>query len=603
MKKIHPIRSAGLCEHRLQKSALVSSLKSSKFYSRFVHPVRHSVTVSIEQSVILHAVDSLFTGLLYLPLRVYGVFLMAYTLYTSAGSVLKNFLTAGSWVDIRTFFGAFCGVVLSVMLLLSPGRETLAVAVCDSRIFSHLFFDILGLYKPPFEKNRVTSGWTWWAFLAATLISFLTMFLTPLTLFIALLVVIFCRLTLTSPEGGLLLTVGCLPFLPDRTISLMVLFVLFSYLIKLIRGKRNFSLSVCYIGVFLFLFLAVIGGMRTGASAVSLYTAIAVFFLATLLFKDKVWLPRVASAVTVSAVFAAVRGLIIYLLSVIPENYGQHLTFLPQEDFPSNMQTPEFFGCLFIVAVVLFLVRYLRSGGFSNRMLFIISALLLVIGVIVSRSPMVFIAVLAALLSLLLLSKWQLAIPYVLVIAVTAVGYIFFLPDRIKSYVEQFMFGFSTAPGDLLAECKKSLSSFAFGLGQGTADAGNAYTHVFVEWGLFGALFLGFVIVWVLCYCRFAVRVKKESGNVRSQLYAFLSAFFGLAVLSVGTDIWKNASTLLLFFLVLGMIYVSAQILIRESEQENPYSELDVDIRVPHPKEKRTSLLKKVKQEAETDDE
>ncbi len=603
MKKIHLIRTAGLLEYRLQKSALVSSYKSSKFYSKFVYPVKHSITVSIEQSVILHVVDSLFTNLLYLPLRVYGVFLMAFTLYASAGSLLKSFLTVGSWIDIHTFFGAFCGLVLSVMLLLSPGRETLAVAVCDSRIFSHLFFDILGLYKPPFEKDRITSGWTWWVFIAATLISFLTVFLTPLTLLITLLVVIFCKLTLTSPEGGLLLAVGCLPFLPDWVISLMVLFVLFSYLVKLIRGKRNLSLSVCYIGMLLFLILVVIGGIRTGVSVVSLCTAIAVFFLATLLFKEKVWLPRVASAITVSAVFAAVRGVIIYLLSMIPEKYGQHLTFLPKEDFPTNMQTPEFFGCLFIVATVLFFVRYLRSGGFSNRMLFIISALLLVLGVVVSRSPMVVIAVLAALLSLLLLCKWQLVIPYLLVVAFTVVGYIFFLPERIKNYVEQFMFGFSTAPDALLAECKKSLSAFAFGLGQGTADVGNAYTHVLVEWGLFGVLFLGFTIAWVLCYCRLAIRVKKEPGNVRSLMYAFLSAFFGLAVLSVGTDIWKNASTLLLFFLVLGMIYVSSQILIKESELENPYSELDVDIRIVRPREKKTSLFKKAKREVEADNE
>ena len=170
-----------------------------------------------------------------------------------------------------------CGIVLLILsLALAPFRAPIARALNEDRLLSRFLFNTLGLRRPYLSKHRPLSGWL--ILFAGLLLSVAALFYSPLVIGLLLLTLLLACLSLISPEFSLILTGIFFPLTPlssygTKVLSFFLLLTLFSYLLKLISGKRRIFLELGDLFVLLFVTVLVLSslisgiGLHKGASA------------------------------------------------------------------------------------------------------------------------------------------------------------------------------------------------------------------------------------------------------------------------------------------------------------------------------------------------
>lgn len=226
--------------------------------SRFVSRVRRGVSRSVEGSLILRAIGRLFSSLPRLALRVYGVFFLSFGLYTSVIFAIKAVATTLTAEVDSLVVGAMMAV-LSLPLLLS--RKTLAEAVTSSSAMSYLAFDILGFRREDASAQTPAVRRLDTPFLAGMIAGLLTFYFKPGTVVMLLLAATAICIAASKPETGLMMLFALFPFFSDAQLTVFILIITVSYLIKFICGRRTMRFDLADSMMLMFFFLTLFAGI------------------------------------------------------------------------------------------------------------------------------------------------------------------------------------------------------------------------------------------------------------------------------------------------------------------------------------------------------
>ena len=295
---------------RLRKSIL----RRDSMISR----AHHAIARSFENSLMLRAVGAVSNRMLGLSLRVYGLFFTSFGLYVVLIYLIKRFALSLETASLSHLLIGV-GILVTVWPLILV-RQPLAEALLESAIMRPLLLGVAGIPREYLENRRVAGGGrNNVAFILGMLVGAMTFYIPPHLMLIFFSAAVSLFLLFVFPEIGVLAMIALLPYLtilphPSIVLAAMVLMTAFSYLIKLLRGKRVLRIELLDVGVLLFLAAFLFGGIVSSSGTGSLRTtAIYIcfmlgYFLVVNLIRTRVWLRRCTGTLLVSGFGAALYG-------------------------------------------------------------------------------------------------------------------------------------------------------------------------------------------------------------------------------------------------------------------------------------------------------
>lgn len=347
--------------------------------SRAASGVRRAVARSMENSAILGAFRSLISSLPWLTVRTYGVFLLSFGLYAAIVFAIKAVATTIA-ADIDDLVTGVLAAVVSMPLLASG--KPLATAVCSSRAASYIAFDMLGFERQDASVERRARQRLDMAFLFG-MISGLFTFYFPAGAVIGFIVTAVVMMTVMSrPETGVILIFALFPFLSDAAIGALILATSFSYLVKLMCGRRTLRLGAAETLTLVFFILLVFGQLvHYGAGAgyvvnVRRIVYMFIYFPVVCLFGSDSWRPKLIRAL----LFGGSALAVISIASPLADNISS-LSSTASSTVIANMASwcTQMFDCaavssyylaMIIPVMIAYVLRRGRGGGRFNMIVF-----------------------------------------------------------------------------------------------------------------------------------------------------------------------------------------------------------------------------------------
>lgn len=250
-----------------RKSGIFSLIKKLKYGERVAIPTKRIIAAEFEQSFILGAVSDLLDAVLYCSQRVHGVFLLSFGIYTEIVFFVKAALS-GSGLSSIDLTPCLIGAVLVLMSLpLVFSSQTLAQSLRESRFASFVIFTIIGASRESFSKDTVRREHMYIPFISGMVLGLLSAVISPIYIIFGLVALVGAYAVMCIPEFGLLAIIVLAPFAvltpfaPSILLAGMTLFVTFSFLLKVMRGKRSIKFGITDLVITVFTVMTLIGGL------------------------------------------------------------------------------------------------------------------------------------------------------------------------------------------------------------------------------------------------------------------------------------------------------------------------------------------------------
>lgn len=587
---VHFLIFVGALQDKISESFLISKLLGAKtavasrfdLEKRVFRPFRLAFSREMEQSALVHMIDRFFTTLLATPIRSYGTFLMSFAVYYLAIALVKGYFQGEELFTVSIVVRGLVVLLLPLPLLLAQKDTTLAKGLLQSRFGSFFLFDLLGLEKEPFEKDRVATSGFLAGFLGGIVVAVFSAFVPLGSLVWFVFAVLFARLCYVSPESGVLFSCVLMPFLRGGKITTMLLCVAFFFFIKLLRGKRNLKAGFYTYGMCAYLLLLLFGGLVTASQGgfketAKLLSVSLSFFLPALLLYRKEWIARITRALVLAGVCSVLFAALVYGSAFVPEKYLQVLPFV--ESLQIRFQAYASFGAFAVALLPVITVRAFNRGQGKGTLFLLLSLLLLAVTVVLSRDPGIWICYLLV-IAMLLVFRNRNVLFALIPISIGAVAvYLFLLPSWISDAVASFSRGFEVDFSLVYAQLSESLEHFLAGTGIGSCvGGGNFYTHMLIEQGIAGVALLLFLIFGVLSYGVYAYYKNDQvSPYPKKQMGAFAIGLVGMLCVGFFADFWQDEKMLFMLFFYAGAVLACGKVLCDESVAELRVSEIDKD--------------------------
>lgn len=289
--------------------------------------------------------------LLSTAMRSYGTLFVLFGLFSSLYYALPLFRFAEVLTLDTVSLGISLGVTLVSLLFLFL-KAPLHEAVTESKLFSFLFFDLLGVSRPSVEKKD--SGIpVFRAVIYGILLGIPSVIFTPLTTLLVLFAAITAFLILATPEFAVYLSLLFIPVSPvvpygSAILAAIILLGGVAYIAKLLLGKRTFALQPTDIVVALLVLVYLFGGIFSFGGTDSLYTGllsaamVSSYFLVSNLMANERMCLRFARVLSLSVTVTAAVAIFQYVIG----SADQALTeWLDKTVFPDiTGRASAFFG-------------------------------------------------------------------------------------------------------------------------------------------------------------------------------------------------------------------------------------------------------------------
>ncbi len=575
------LTSADSVDKKAEESTVFSKAASFFGFNGGAVGFKHRFAKQVDNSRIISFFYGIFRGLADIKLPVLGTYFLSLGLYTLFIGFIRlffeeAFLLAYFLLPIIFVFmgGAF-----------SRSRKRVGEALAESFIYKTVFVSLFGFKKDSLINKKETSGGRKrYAFIFGMLTGMLTYFVSPIYVLLCVAAIFACYFVMCSPEAGLALLLFLTPFfvfLPRTSILLggALLFVAFSYAIKLFRGKRiayftSLDLFVIFFGLFT---LMGAFGTYSGVSSQSVLMYLILllgYFLCSQLFTSRFWLTR-------GVVFFALGGCVSGLYGIFQYATGNTASTWQDEEMFSDIagravsfyENPNMFGEVMMMVLPLALALFLLSKTKLARLSSVVNFAAVALGLILSFSRGAWVGVIFAmavfllmwnkksltilLFSLLLIPFLPLILPESIVMRFLSIGnmgdsstsyrvYIWRAAiDMIKDF---FLFGIGAGEVNF----KAVYPQYAYSGIERVPHTHNLYFQVFLEGGVFAFISLmAMLTVFVSVVVSFIS--KEKNGFPRLVAAAGLAGIFG-ALLQGATDyIWYNYRVYFLFFALMGI--------------------------------------------------
>lgn len=539
-------------------------------------PIKHRIAEGFENSVILGRIRGWLRGMLACQIKVYGLFLFSFALYTMIIYVAKLFLFKNAEVDIGVIVTLTLTVIASVAMISS--RHTLAGALIGSGAASFFLFKVVGLRRGTFEKAGEAEGRYNVAFIAGLIFGIASYFVSPVMILVGLGGIIAAYLVLISPEFGVLMMIVLIPVAPTMGLVAGVLYTAFCYLLKLVCGKRSLKFDLLDGTVFIFMLLMIGGGVVavSGGSLkpMMVYVAFMVgYFLVVNLIRSREWLTRCFCGAIAACTFTALYGLYQNFFGTVEKTWQDSEMFDEISGrVVSTFENPNVLAEYLIMVLPVILAAFFIVKSAGGKFLLAVSFAATAGCLVYTWSRGAWLGIMIGMLIFLLMySKNTLTVllfgafgipflPFVLPDSIiqrfTSIGnvgdsstsYRVYIWDGVLKMLKDY---FPTGIGIGTASFSKVYPYYALSGIETAPHSHNLYLQITTEIGIVG------LIVFVAAMFFFAQGAFTLNLNEQRKAKHMSSAVFCgiLAVLAQGmTDyIWYNYRVFFMFWLMLGL--------------------------------------------------
>lgn len=305
----------------------VTSSKANHFFSK----IKTAFARLVESSGIVGAYRRGINGILCSQVRDIGVFLLSFGLFSLISTLLKAFMF--DYVSDATELSFICvAAMLIISLPMLFSKRSVASKLSESAAFSSLLSGLLGISPLALRTKLTPRAHSAIALALGTVAGSLSFVFQPVNILWTVLLATGAMTVLYSPESGLLLAIILLPFAPYTAVRIVATASAVSYLLKLLRGKRNMSISATDSVVLLFA-AACICAFGPGQTA-SLFAASLVYLLAVNLLRSSDLFEKGINALSVGLFlpsFFAATSSVCALFGITLTDYIPAITFFESD--------------------------------------------------------------------------------------------------------------------------------------------------------------------------------------------------------------------------------------------------------------------------------
>ena len=245
-------------DKKLTSGAISDGAKRLKVRDKVSRPAKLAFATALERSTLAKAYKKAINRLIYTPVSTFGAYLVTLGIYMGLIFFVRLYAFDNEAANVYRLANGAVLVVLSLPLLFVG--KPLVRFMGDSAFFGRIFSDCIDLdsYTEPKKSAAVGS-----AIVFGSLSGVLAFFCGEEKILLLLAATVFGLIVLYSPELGVCSAVFAFPFVSKAMLIGIIDLALFSYTVKVLRGKRNFKLSAD--GIFLLILtasflIALIGG-------------------------------------------------------------------------------------------------------------------------------------------------------------------------------------------------------------------------------------------------------------------------------------------------------------------------------------------------------
>lgn len=246
--RLHSLLSKGILADFFASSDSLDSAKNSGLLSiaaGSIHVgavfsvIRHNFAKSVENSRIIKLYRILIKAFFCSSVRSFGVFLLSSGLYSMLSYALKLYMTGGAARTHADALTVALMVLVSLFLLFS--KKSIGRKISEGTLLSLLLFDLLGINRLAIDKDSFPADHFPAAFFGGLAYGVAVFFLSPVRALLYAGTAVILLIIIYSPESGLLATMAAIPFGSEKVLFFILLSTLISYVLKLLRGKRNLT--------------------------------------------------------------------------------------------------------------------------------------------------------------------------------------------------------------------------------------------------------------------------------------------------------------------------------------------------------------------------
>ncbi|MBR5871804.1 MAG: O-antigen ligase family protein [Clostridia bacterium] len=563
---------------------------------RFLRPLRFHVSAQFDNSFFMHLIRALLDRLAGMSLGTYGLAVLFFSLFSGISYALR--LIAGNEPAISN--PIITGAFLLIGICLVASNIHLSDALCKSVFLSFLLFRVAGANEEYFRAVPKTHGKPLIAVSIGSILGLAVLAVDVIWVLAAVVAVIGALMIYKIPEFGVVAVLFLAPFLPTMVLIACMMFLLVSFFVKFLRGKRVIHIELLDLSILLFGVVFFCAGVFSASPQDSLFPALVFicfmcgYFLVVNLIRSSEWLIRCYYAVLSAAIIVALYG--------IYQNFfgGAATTWLDTTMFKdisgrvvSTFENPNVLAEYLIMILPISIAGFLTAKSASQRLLFLFMAGILGGCLVFTWSRGAWLGFLIAMmLFLLMYSKKFLVIgllgipaipllPFILPASITnrflSIGN---LGDTSTSYRVHIWEGtfnmledhFLGGIGIGVNVFQKVYPRYALSAIEAAPHSHNLYLQILVETGILGLfLFMVFLLIFVRYNFTFFTKYLPQKTRL------FCAALFCgiLAVLAQGmTDyIWYNYRVYLIFWLLIGLTVATARTAQAENRDAIPQNE------------------------------
>ena len=253
---------------------IVSGFSSSVIVKKFqtfsghkifykVRTAKHAIAVAYEKSFFLNLLRSISSKLLTARIASFGIFFFSYGFYLILIQLIREYAFPKEHMATNGLLIGFAYMLCGMLFLFS--KKNVAYVVYHSKILETILVEFLGLRimnvaETAESENKKLKYAPVLCGMAFGLISIL---FDPIGILAGIVFLAILYLIINSPEAGIILLCAGIPFFTTMQLVVLIALIDFSYISKLICGRRIFRFQLLDFTVLAFLLFVIFGGIFT----------------------------------------------------------------------------------------------------------------------------------------------------------------------------------------------------------------------------------------------------------------------------------------------------------------------------------------------------
>ncbi len=560
----------------LKKSYAVSLLGGSSKLAFFLRKLRFRIAGLFDQSAFLYLWRRITSFLIGCRLRFYGSFFMAFGVYTGLMHLIKRLAFPAAEADNSYLLCAIILVLCSLPMILS--RKPLAYALSESRMGYFIVTKFLGIPEQKLKDEPTKHSESYnFAIVAGLLCGALTYFVDPFSLIFAFIGLLITALILSYPEIGALLICLFLPFSTEKELLSLAGFFVFSYFIKLLRGKRILKIEVFDLALLIFgavvLFGGVIslGGEDSMSRALASITALLACFVTVNVLRTKAWVKRCGFSLFASSFLLSVLLLCHFFTKIFGlPIFGSNVFFSAEHLFLGDRRAISMLLSVSMILTVS-LIRSLSTK--KEKTIFGIGVIMMLVNIVLIGDGGAIFGALLGSVAYLMIAKKTTVTTFAL-FAGGAVYAFFIIPEALAKKVMMFFDGLASAlsaTADVWqGHFKIAVTALFGGVGidafeklypvfstTGIANSGGTESlllRVLCDIGIVGVIIFAILIILFAqnCFEYLSISKDKESSVLT---VGGICAVVSMLAQGMFFDVWSNFGMFYLFWFVFAITF------------------------------------------------